>query len=117
MFDMSKVLSLERWKIMPITEREAFSDTDLDEEDSDYQEVVIPKVKRMCDIEEQNSNVKWTKLIPNSKIPKMHPPRPIPTNESPKRRPWVSKGAPGLPGKPPKRFKLSKSKALSIASR
>ena len=28
LFDMNKLLSLERWEIMPITEREAFSDTD-----------------------------------------------------------------------------------------
>ena len=75
---------------MLFTEREAFSDIDSDEEDSNYEEVVIPKVKRKRDIEDQNSNVKWTKLIPNSKIPKMHPPRPIPTNKSPKKRPWVS---------------------------
>ena len=27
-FDMSKVLPFERWKSMPIAEREAFSDTD-----------------------------------------------------------------------------------------
>ena len=33
---MSKVLPLERWKKMPIAQREAFSGTDSDEEDSDY---------------------------------------------------------------------------------
>ena len=48
---MSKVLPIERWKNMPITEREAFSDTDSDEEDSDYEEVVIPKVQWKQDIE------------------------------------------------------------------
>ena len=115
---MSKVLPIERWKNMPITEREAFSDTDSDEEDSDYEEVVIPKVKRKRDIEEENSNVKRTKLTPKPKIPKMHPSRAIPTTMSPKRRPRVSKGAPGHPpGKPSERFRPSKSKPSSISSR
>ena len=55
---------------MPFTESEAFSNIDSDEEDSDYEEVVIPKVKRERDIEEENSNVKRTKLILKPKIPK-----------------------------------------------
>ena len=56
---------------MPIAEREAFySDTDSDEKNSDYKEVIIPKVKRKRDIEEENSNVKRTKLILKPKIPK-----------------------------------------------
>ena len=68
---MSNILQLERWKNMPIAEREAFySDTDSDEKNSDYEEVVIPKVKRKRDIEEENSNVKRTKLILKPKIPK-----------------------------------------------
>ena len=58
-------MPLERWKNMPIAEL----DTDSDEEDSDYEEIVIPKVKRKRDIEEENSNVKRTKLIPKPKIP------------------------------------------------
>ena len=69
MIYMRKVLPLERWKNIPIAELEAFSDTDSDEENSDYEEVVIPKVKRKRDIEEENSNVKRTKLIPKPKIP------------------------------------------------
>ena len=101
---------------MPIAEREAFySDTDSDEKNSDYEEVVIPKVKRKRDIEEENSNVKRTKLTSKSKIPKMHPSHAIPANKSPKRRPQVSKGVPGPPGKPSKR--LSKLKPTSISSR
>ena len=68
---MSNILPLEQWKNMPIAEREAFySDTDSDEKNSDYEEVVIPKVKRERDIEEENSNVKRTKLILKPKIPK-----------------------------------------------
>ena len=82
---------------MPITEREAFSDTDSDEEDSDYEEVVIPTVKRKREIEEENSNVKRTKFTSKPKIPRLHLSRPIPANKSSKRRPRVSKGAPGLP--------------------
>ena len=79
---------------MPIAKGDAFSDTDLHEEDSDYEEVVIPKVKRKRDIEEENSNVKRTKLTPKSKIPKIHPSHAIPANKSPKRRPRVSKIVP-----------------------
>ena len=113
---MSKILPIERWRNIPIAKGEAFSDTDSHEEDSDYDEVVIPKVKRKRDIEEENSNVKRTKLTSKSKIPKMHPSHAIPANKSPKRRPQVSKGVPGTPpGKPSKRF--SKSKPSSISSR
>ena len=66
---MSNILPLERWKNIPIAKCEAFySDTDSDEKNSDYEEVVIPKVKRERDIEEENSNVKRTKLKPE--IPK-----------------------------------------------
>ena len=115
---MNKLLPLERWEIMPITEREALSDTDSDEKNSNYEEVVISKVKRKRDIEEENSKVKRTKLSSKLKIPKMHPSHAIPANKSPKRRPRVSKGAPGPPlGKLSKRFKPSKSKSSSISSR
>ena len=64
---MSKILSIEQWRNMPITKGEAFSDTDSHEEDSDYEEVVIPKVKRKRDIEKENSNVKRTNSFPNRK--------------------------------------------------
>ena len=43
---MKKVLPLTRWKKENSPEREAFSDEDSDEEDSDYEEVVIPKKKQ-----------------------------------------------------------------------
>ena len=43
---MKKVLPLERWKKEEPPERECFSDEDSDEEDSDYEEIVIPKKKQ-----------------------------------------------------------------------
>ena len=43
---MSKILPIERWRNMPIAKGEAFSDTNSHEEDSDYEEVVIPNAKR-----------------------------------------------------------------------
>ena len=45
---MTKVLPLSQWKKDPPSEREAFSDEDSDEEDSEYEEMLIPKkdVKR-----------------------------------------------------------------------
>jgi len=58
-------------KYADIAEREAFySDTDSDEKYSDYEEVVISKVKQERDIEEENSNVKRKRLILKPKIPK-----------------------------------------------
>ena len=43
---MSKVLPLEWCRKMPVAEHEGFSDTDSDDKDSDYEEVVIPNAKR-----------------------------------------------------------------------
>ena len=42
---MTKVLPLSQWKKDPPSEREAFSDEDSDEEDSEYEEILIPKKK------------------------------------------------------------------------
>ena len=46
-FDMKKSLPLKRWKKEEPPERECFSDEDSDEEDSDYEEIVIPKKKQV----------------------------------------------------------------------
>ena len=43
---MTKVLPLERWKKEEFPERECFSDEDSDEDDSNYEEIVIPKSQK-----------------------------------------------------------------------
>ena len=93
--------------------------TPSEEEDSEYEDIVTTKVKkRKRDTEVEKSKAKRTKLNPKPQIPKTHPPRAIPAKKLPKKRPRVSKDVQGLPpGKPPKRFKPSKSKASSIPSR
>ena len=46
LFDMNKVFPLTWWKKEKLSERENFSDEDSDEEDSDYEEFVVPKKKQ-----------------------------------------------------------------------
>ena len=107
---MSRILPLERCRKMPVAEHEGFSDTDSDEEkDSDYEEVVIPNVKRKIS-SRQNS-------IPNRRYQKYIHYVEFQQKSRPKRRTQVSRAAPGPPGKPSKRFKPSKSKPSSIPSR
>ena len=43
---MKKVLPLERWNKEKLAERKCFSDENSNEEDSDYEEIVIPKKKQ-----------------------------------------------------------------------
>ena len=43
---MNKVFPLTRWKKEKLSERENFSYKDSDEQDSDYEEVVVPKKKQ-----------------------------------------------------------------------
>ena len=45
-FDMKKALPLKRWKKEEPPERECFSDEDSDEDDSNYEEIVIPKTQK-----------------------------------------------------------------------
>ena len=45
-FDMKKALPLKRWKKEEPPERECFSDEDSDEDDSNYEEIVIPKSQK-----------------------------------------------------------------------
>ena len=114
---MSKVLPLERWKKQPMPEREAFSDEESDEEDSEYEEVVIPKAKKRK-LKGEKSNAKRIKLNPNPRTPKKQEPRAIPIKKASSERPRASKAVPGPPpGKPPKRFKPNQSKPSSIPSR
>ena len=65
---MKKVLPLSQWKKDPPSEREAFSDEDSDEEDSEYEEILIPrKVKDMKRKREANEIAKSRSIKPNPK--------------------------------------------------
>ena len=56
-----------------MAEREAFSYADSDEEDSEYEEVVVSKVKkRNWDLEADKSKAKSTKLNPKTQTPKTY---------------------------------------------
>ena len=50
---MKKVLPLDRWKKEEPPERECFSDEDSDEEDSDYEEIVIARRSRQRESSER----------------------------------------------------------------
>ena len=52
---MTKVLPLSRWKKEP-PEREAFSDEDSDEEDPEYEEMLIPKKKDVSESVKQTKS-------------------------------------------------------------
>ena len=75
---MKKVLPLTRWKKENPPEREAFSDEDSDKEDSEYEEVVIPK-KKLKRKREANKAASSKRIKPNPKpqirIPKKLVPR------------------------------------------
>ena len=43
---MKKALALERWKKEEPPERECFSNQDSDEDDSNYEEIMIPKKRK-----------------------------------------------------------------------
>ena len=45
-FDIKKALPLKRWKKEEPPEREYFSDEDSNEDDSNYEEIMIPKKRR-----------------------------------------------------------------------
>ena len=87
-------------------ERECFSDEDSDEEDSDYEEIVIPKKKRTKRKLRANEAASSKRIKPNPKpqlrVPKKLVMRAIPSNQMPKRRPRASIEPPGPPpGAPP----------------
>ena len=69
---MKKVLPLERWKKEKPPERECFSDEDSDEEDSDYEEIVIPKKKQAKRKLRANEAASSKRIKPIPK-PQMHP--------------------------------------------
>ena len=119
---MKKVLPLSRWKEEVPPEREAFSDEDSDEEDSDYEEFVIPKKERVKRKREAIEAASSKRIKPNPKpqirIPKKLVPPAMPKKQTPKKRPRASMEPPGPPsGPPPKRFKPNPSKPSSFPSR
>ena len=61
-FDMKKALPLKRWKKEEPPQREWFSDEDSDEDDSNYEEIVIPK-KRQAKIKLKVSKATSSKRI------------------------------------------------------
>ena len=71
-FGMKKALPLKRWKKEDPPERECFSDEDSDEDDSNYEEIVIPK-KRRAKIKLKASKAASSKRIKVIPKPQMHP--------------------------------------------
>ena len=119
---MTKVLPLSQWKKDPPSEREAFSDEDSDEEDSEYEEILIPKKKDVKRKRGANEVANSKRIKPNPKpqirIPKKSVRPAMPSNQAPKKRPRASMGPPGPPSGPPsKRFKPNQSKPSSFPSR
>ena len=118
---MNKVLPLSRWKKEKPVERDAFSDEeDSDEEEYEYEDIVIPKkhqAKRKRGPNEATINSK--RIKPNPKpllcIPKKIVPR---KKQSPIKRTQGSIYTPGPPpGPPPKRSKPNQPKPSLIPSR
>ena len=119
---MKKVLPLSQWKKDLPSEREAFSDEDSDEEDSEHEEILIPKKKDVKRKRGANEVANSKRIKPNPKpqirIPKKSVRPAMPSNQAPKKRPRASMGPPGPPsGPPPKRFKPNQSKPSSFPSR
>ena len=85
---MTKVLPLSQWKKDPPSEREAFSDEDSDEEDSEYEEILIPKKKDVKRKREANEIANSRSIKPNPKlqirIPKKSVRPAMPNNQAPK---------------------------------
>ena len=119
---MKKVLPLNRWKKEKPPDRECFSDEDSDEEDSDYEEVVISKKNQAKRKRGANEAASSKRIKPNPKpqirIPKKSVPRTMPNKQAPKKRPRASMDPLGPPpGAPPlKRFKPNQLKPSSIPS-
>ena len=107
---MKKVLPLNRWKREKPPDRECFSDEDSDEEDSDYEEVVISKKNQPKRKRGANEAASSKRIKPNPKpqirIPKKSVPPAMLNKQAAKKRPRASMDSSGPPpGAPPKRFK------------
>ena len=69
-FDISTVLPLKRWKKEKIPEREEFSDEELShEEDSTYEEIVIPKKRKRKTEKATKKRVKPILKMPKKQDP------------------------------------------------
>ena len=116
-FDMTKVLPLSRWK-----KEEPPGDEDSDEEDSDYEEVLIPNKKQTKRKRVANETASSKRVKPDPKprlrVAKKLLSRVMPIKQARRKRPRASMDPP--PGAPSqKRYKLNQSqlKPLSIPSR
>ena len=90
-------------------EREAFSDEDSDEEDSDFKEIMIPKKKQAKRKRGSNEAASLKRIKPNPKpqirIPKKLVSRTITNKQASRKRTQASMDPPGPPSGPPgKRF-------------
>ena len=113
---------IQQFDQVELPEREAFSDEDSDEEDSDFEEFVIPKKKQAKRKRGADEAASLKRIKPNPKlqirIPKNLVPRITINKQAPKKRPQASMDPPGPPsGPPPKRFKPNPSKPSSFPSR
>ena len=88
---MKKVLPLERWKKEEPPERECFSGEDSDEEDSEYEEIVIPKKKQAQRKFRANEAASSKRIKPNPK-PQLR----VPKKLVPRARPSAKKAASGI---------------------
>ena len=75
-FDIKKVLPLKLWKKEEPPESECFSDEDSHEDDSDYEEIVIPK-KRQAKIKLKASKAASSERIKPIRNPKFMLPKEI----------------------------------------
>ena len=86
---MTKVLPLSQWKKDPPSERQAFSDEDSDEENSEYEEILIPKKKDVKRKRGANEVANSKRIKPNPKpqirIPKKSVRPAMPNNQAPKK--------------------------------
>ena len=106
-YDIKKVLPFGRWKKEKLFECETFSDEDSGEEDSDYEEFVVPKKKQAKRKREANEAAKPKSYRqppkPHIRIPKKVVPPAMSNKRLPK--PLASMDPPVPPlGPPPKRF-------------
>ena len=91
---MKKVLPLKRWKKKEPPDRESFSDEDSDEEDSDYEEIVIPKNKQANEKAQRERSLKFETHQTEPKPPNAHP-KEISSARNAK-QPSAIKAAPGI---------------------
>ena len=108
-FHVTKVLPLIRWKKVNLPKREEYSDIgDSNDEDSEPEEVVIPRAKKRILKTKKQKVIKRKKLNPKPLLK-------IPNANTTKRDQTAVPRPP--PGSPPKRIKPDSSKPSNIPSR